>query len=81
MFYWLLVATYGTPLHELSSGKIFEITMEYGYSEEGINGILTYASGYLPLKKKNEISRGAVLLQELLTSAKIKHDYCLILGE
>jgi len=80
IFYWLLVASYGTPLHELASGKILTLTLDYGFCEEGINGILTYASGYLPLKKKNDLSRAASIPHEKLDTEKIKHDYCLILG-
>jgi len=80
IFYWLLVAAYGTPLHELASGKILTLTLEYGFCEEGINGILTYASGYLPLKRKNALSLAASILHEKLNTKKIKHDYCLILG-
>lgn len=61
---------------------MFQLTVEYGYSEEGINGILTYASGYIALgKKKSNISLAAIALHEQLNSEKFKHDYCLILGE
>jgi len=82
IFYWLLVASFGSDLHELCSGKIFQLTVEYGFCEEGVNGILTYASGYLsslPMKK-NEISRAATYLHDQLNSKKFTHDYCLILG-
>ncbi|KAL9179687.1 hypothetical protein ACHAXT_008977 [Thalassiosira profunda] len=81
IFYWLLVATYGTELHELVAGKIFLLTIEHGFSEEGINGILTYASGYLPLsKKKNEMLRAAIQLHKRVKTGRLTHDYCLILG-
>jgi len=80
IFYWLLIAVYGTDLHELVSGKIFQLSIEYGLCEESVNGILTYASGYLPDKNKNEISRAAGFLHEQLNTEKLKHDYCLILG-
>lgn len=58
------MAVYGSDLHELVAGKIFQLSMEYGLCEESINGILTFSSGYLPMKKKNEISRTAGLLPE-----------------
>ena len=81
IFYWLLIAFFGTDLHELVSGKIFELTIESGYSEEGINGILTYASGYVREgRKKAELSLAASELHTELNSEKLQHDYCLILG-
>ena len=81
IFYWLLIACYGTDLHELVSGQIFQLTLEFGYCEEGINGILTYTSGYVHQgKKKAELCLSASELRNQLNSEKLQHDYCLILG-
>lgn len=83
IFYWLLVTVYGTDLHELCAGKMLQLTIDYGFSEMGTNGTLTYASGYVPLKTKNKITRVATNWRhryQQLRQEQFSHDYCLILG-
>ena len=62
------------------TGSIFLLTIEHGYCEESLNAVLTYASGYLPFKKKFDISKAISSLQRDEDSHSLKHDYCLIQG-